>query len=154
MSETAAMIVRPIEATDHAEWRRLWDAYCAFYKVQLSEQVTARTWERLLDERHPMIGFVAATAEGRALSGICHCILHDNTWGTRPICYLEDLYVDAATRGRGVGRSLIQHVICEAKARGWARVYWVTEEDNYAARRLYDQFVKRDEFVRYAVRFE
>jgi GNAT superfamily N-acetyltransferase len=153
MSQPLPIIVRPIAPADQADWRRLWDAYCAFYKVQLNEQVTARTWERLLDDRHPMLGFVAATEAG-PMCGICHCILHDNTWGTRPICYLEDLFVDADHRGRGVGRTLIEHVIAEAKRRDWARVYWVTEEDNYPARRLYDQFTKRDNFVRYAMRFE
>jgi hypothetical protein len=38
------------------------------------------------------------------------------------------------------------------RAEGWARLYWMTREDNTAARRLYDRHASADGFVRYVVR--
>jgi hypothetical protein len=46
--------------------------------------------------------------EGRKVIGFAMCVLHEGTWSTAPICYLEDLFVDAAERGAGpVRRSLM-----------------------------------------------
>ena len=37
------------------------------------------------------------------------------------------------------------------RAEGWARLYWMTKEDNVQARRLYDRFAQADGFVRYVI---
>ena len=41
--------IRPLQASDHADWRRLWTAYLVFYKATVSEEVYATTWRRLFD---------------------------------------------------------------------------------------------------------
>ena len=64
-------------------------------------------------------------------------------------CYLEDLFVDPAARGHGIGEALIQDLIDIGRERGWSRLYWHTRASNEAARRLYDKFVHADDFVRY-----
>ena len=33
--------------------------------------------------------------------------------------------------------------------RGWSQLYWLTRANNERARRLYDEFVQADNFVRY-----
>jgi len=43
--------VRPLEQTDHADWRRLWTAYLEFYNTTVSEEVYATTWHRLIHRR-------------------------------------------------------------------------------------------------------
>jgi hypothetical protein len=35
-----------------------------------------------------------------SVMGFAMCILHEGTWSTAPICYLEDLFVDAANAAR------------------------------------------------------
>jgi GNAT superfamily N-acetyltransferase len=52
-------------------------------------------------------------------------------------------------RGRGLGRALIEDLIALGRARGWSRLYWHTRQGNATARRVYDRFVKADDFVRY-----
>lgn len=44
-----APIIRDATAADEAAWRRLWDQYLAFYRVELADDVTAHTWARILD---------------------------------------------------------------------------------------------------------
>jgi GNAT superfamily N-acetyltransferase len=38
--------------------------------------------------------------------------------------YLEDLYVQPAARGFGVGRKLLEHLARITVARGWGRLEW------------------------------
>ncbi|MEO7548500.1 MAG: GNAT family N-acetyltransferase, partial [Ramlibacter sp.] len=68
------------------------------------------------------------------------------------VCYLEDLYVLPSARGHGIGKGLIEWLRNAMRAEGWARVYWVTRQDNANARRLYDQFTQADGYVRYVIR--
>lgn len=143
------MPVRSIAPADKADWLRLWAEYCAFYRVDLSAAVVETTWSRLMDPDHAVHGLVF---DAGGVLGFSHYVLHPYTWGVAPVCYLEDLYVAPEARGRGAGRSLIEALLAKGRERGWARVYWMTEEDNAAARALYDRFTPRDGFVRYLVR--
>lgn len=67
----------------------------------------------------------------------------------RRYCYLEDLYVDPASRGAGIGRALIDAMYRWADERGVTRVYWHTDELNSNARALYDRVGKLAPFVQY-----
>jgi GNAT superfamily N-acetyltransferase len=80
-------------------------------------------------------------------SSVSMCILHEGTWSTAPVCYLEDLFVDADERGAGAGKALIDALIEEGKREGWSKLYWVTREN--PARKLYDKYGEADDYVRY-----
>lgn len=144
MSE--AVVIDDAQPGDEAEWRRLWAGYNAFYEANVAPQITARTWQRILDPACPMLGRVARR-DGR-LAGFAISILHEGTWVAAPVCYLEDLFVDPDCRGLGIGRSLIADLVRLGKDKGWSCLYWHTRQDN-PARRLYDTFVQADDFVRY-----
>lgn len=139
--------IRDAAPGDEAAWRRLWDRYLAFYEASIEEQVTAETWRRILDRSAALIGRVAER-QG-AVVGFSVSVIHQGTWTTAPVCYLEDLFVDPAARALGIGRALIQDLIDLGRARGWSRLYWHTQANNQPARRLYDRFVRADDFVRY-----
>ena len=142
--------VRPVLPTDQPAWRRLWQGYLGFYEMDLPEENTQRTWQRILDPDSAILCMVAEL-EGLVV-GFAHCVVHENTWETQPVCYLEDLFVDAQARGHGVGKALLDWLRNAMRAEGWARLYWVTHRDNARARALYDQFSQADEFVRYVLR--
>ena len=74
---------------------------------------------------------------------------HRSTWSATWYCYLEDLFVDPATRKQGVGRALIEATYAEADKRGCTRTYWTTQEFNYRARSLYDRVASKSPFIRY-----
>jgi ribosomal protein S18 acetylase RimI-like enzyme len=81
-------------------------------------------------------------------------LLHESTGTFTPVCYLADLFVDPAARAGGIGKSLIDWILAEAKARGWSRVYWTTRETNYRARGLYDKYTPHSGFLRYVVNID
>ena len=139
---------RAIQAEDKAQWLTLWKGYNEFYGSNPPDNVTEHTWQRILDPQSSMFCRVACV-DGH-LAGFTICVLHEGTWVLTPICYLEDLFVDPAFRGKGVARSLMQFVLNEAKEQGWSRFYWHTRIHN-PARKLYDEFVAADDFVRYSV---
>ena len=146
-----SLIVRPVTRADYDQWRPLWDGYNAFYKrvgpTAVSEEVTKTTWARFFDGYEPMHALVAES-EGR-LVGLVHYLFHRNTIMLGPVCYLQDLFTDAALRGMGVGRALIEAVYEKAKLAGSPRVYWHTHETNTTAIRLYDQVAEHSGFVVY-----
>ena len=145
-----APIIRDATAADEAAWRRLWDQYLAFYKVELADDVTAHTWARILDPSS-RVAMRVAEVEG-TLAGFAIHHFHDSTWVKTPDCYLEDLFLDATYRGQGIGRALIDDLIAIARAKGWARLYWHTDRDNATARKLYDTYAPEDGHVRYRLR--
>lgn len=147
---SALALVRYPSAEDEAAWRQLWALYNAFYEASVAEEVTARTWRRILDPAVPMFGRLAVV--GRDVVGFSVNVIHEGTWTVAPICYLEDLFVDTAFRRQGIGRLLIQDLVDLATARGWSRLYWHTRKDN-PGRGLYDEFVGADDFVRYRLIF-
>ena len=140
------VVIRDIQASDKTQWRRLWNGYNQFYKTSLPEETTENTWRRVLSGDSSIFGRVAEV-DGE-VAGFALCVLHEGTWVTSPICYLEDLFVSENQRGRGIARQLIQALIDEGKNKGWSRIYWHTATDN-PARKLYDQFAPVEDFVLY-----
>ena len=143
-------VIRAALPSDEATWRKLWRGYCEFYRVTLPEEVTRRTWKRILDPDAEVMCIVAEV-DGQVY-GFANCVVHENTWETQAVCCLEDLFVTPSARGRGLGTALIEWLRNAMRAEGWARLYWMTRADNTAARRLYDRFTQADGFVRYVIR--
>lgn len=137
--------IRPLQAGDRAGWEPLARGYKAFYKTEHPDAVYDATWRRLLAGRE--IAGLAAVQGGRLL-GIAHFFFHTSIW-TGDTCYLQDLFVDPATRGRGIGRALIEAVGERARAGGATRYYWNTYSDNATARRLYDLVAEHRGVIRY-----
>ena len=142
-------VIRPANAEDYFAWRALWDAYVAFYGTSVDEAVTAYTWQRCLDPDSPM--FCRLAERDGEVIGFSLAVLHEGSWGRTPICYLEDLYVAEAQRGKGVGRALVADLIDLGQRSGWSRLYWHTREANAAARRLYESITPASGFIVYRV---
>jgi GNAT superfamily N-acetyltransferase len=142
-------IIRAALPSDEPAWRQLWRGYCDFYEADVPDAVTNRTWKRILDPDAQVMCLVAEV-EGKVW-GFANCVVHENTWETQAVCYLEDLYVMPGARGRGIGSALLEWLRNAMRAEGWARLYWMTRQDNAEARRLYDRFTTADDFVRYVI---
>jgi GNAT superfamily N-acetyltransferase len=141
------MQIRELVGGDRAAWEPLWQAYLAFYRQPLDDDITAATFDRLTDGRDGLAGLLAVT-DGVA-TGIAHTVTHASTWATGPSVYLEDLYVAPTARGSGTARALIEAVTDRAHLIGAANLYWMTQEYNAPARSLYDRIAARTSFVVY-----
>lgn len=142
----------PPAPEDEADWRRHWASYLTRYTVIVEPLTTDIIWARMLDPTSSMRGLIARDADGKGI-GFCHLILHDNTWSLQPFCYLEDMFVAAEHRRRGVGRAMLNAIIDLARDNRWARVYWTTWNNNAPSRALYDSVTGgADQLVHYTVK--
>jgi GNAT superfamily N-acetyltransferase len=141
-------LIRPLRATDEADWRRLWTGYLQFYQTTVPEAVYVSTFARLLGEDPRDFTALVAEVEGQLL-GLTHYLFHRHAWKIEEVCYLQDLYVDPAARGLGLGRALIEAVYARADAAGAPAVYWLTQDFNAEARQLYDRIAQVTPFIRY-----
>lgn len=66
-----------------------------------------------------------------------------STFVGRPGLYVEDVYVEPAHRGRGIGRGLLLEVVRLARERGCGRVEWAALDWNAPAIRLYERLGAR-----------
>jgi GNAT superfamily N-acetyltransferase len=144
---SGALKIRSLARGDFAQWSPLWEGYNSFYERNVPAEVTAMTWSRFFDAYEPVYAIVAEQDGG--LLGLVHYLFHRNTAMIAPTCYLQDLFTNAAARGKGIGRTLIEAVYERASAAGSPRVYWMTHETNLTAMKLYDQVAERSGFVQY-----
>lgn len=149
------ILVRPAQPSDFSQWKPLWDGYNAFYgrsgETALPNTVTEMTWARFFDAYEPVHAIVAER-DGELL-GLVHYIFHRSTISIAPTCYLQDLFTAEPARGKGVGRALIQAVYTRAQQAGCGRVYWLTQETNKTAMKLYDKVAEESGFVVYRKQF-
>ncbi|MCB2114946.1 MAG: GNAT family N-acetyltransferase [Rhodobacteraceae bacterium] len=145
-----ALAIRDAAPGDRAAWLVLWADYLRFYDIDLAPEVTEATWRRLMDPVSPLKARLAQRG-GRLLGFAIHQH-HPSSWVSGDDCYLEDLFVAADARGSGTGRALIDDLAALARARGWHRLYWHTDEGNARARALYDSYTPSDGHIRYRIR--
>jgi GNAT superfamily N-acetyltransferase len=152
----AVVSIRFVTREDYAEWLPLWEGYNRFYGrfdgTALPEEITRTTWSRFFDAYEPVWAMVAV-ADGK-LVGLVHYMFHRSTITIEPTCYLQDLFTAEATRGKGVGRALIEAVYAQARLAGVVNVYWRTHASNATARRLYDTIAEDSGFVVYKKRLD
>jgi GNAT superfamily N-acetyltransferase len=142
-------LVRLLKAEDKSQWTTLWQGYLEFYKTELSDEQSELTWKRLLDKDFNLHCLVVEV-EGK-IQGITHYSFQTSTWAHKNYCYLEDLFTAPASRGKGLGRLLIDSVKDIAISEGSSRLYWNTDQSNSTARKLYDSYSLESGKVQYRI---
>ena len=162
--------ITPLTPDDRAGWERLFRGYIAFYERDEPQAMYDAAWAAFMagDRLHALGARLAAEGPYRSsrsdeslppeggemasekLVGITHFFVHPSTSGP-DVCYLQDLFTDAAARGQGAGRALIGAVADWARGQGCGRLYWLTHESNEVARALYDKVAVNRGFIRYDI---
>jgi GNAT superfamily N-acetyltransferase len=142
--------IRAVRASDKAEWAALYAGYAAFYKVEQTEAMRETVWGWLMDSGHSTEGLVAE------IDGVVVGLAHFRPFA-RPLSasvggFLDDLFVGPAARGSGAAEALITELKAVARSRGWTVLRWITAEDNYRARGLYDRVAERTKWVTYDIK--
>lgn len=103
-----------------------------------SENAMLAGVERLI-ERADTVYLLGAPDDDSPPAGVCQLRFRHSLWTASLDCWLEDLYVDASARRRGVGDALVSSALSLAGERGCRRVELDTNEDNHGARALYER---------------
>ncbi|MBH9577608.1 GNAT family N-acetyltransferase [Inhella proteolytica] len=96
-----------------------------------------RLHEHLFGTR-PVVEAVVAEAGG-AVVGFALFFTNYSTFLSLPGLYLEDLYVQPAQRGSGLGQALLRHLAQIAVQRGYGRFEWSVLDWNVNAIRFYER---------------
>lgn len=140
--------IRAITDADWPEWRQLWQAYLAYYETELPDEIYHSTFARLIgSDPHDFNGLLAVVNEKPV--GLVHYLFHRHGWKIENCCYLQDLFADPEIRGQGIGRKLIEAVYENADNAGAPSVYWLTQDFNHTARKLYDRVGALTPFIKY-----
>jgi GNAT superfamily N-acetyltransferase len=137
-----------VEARHRADWERLYAGYAGFYRVAQTPEMRERVWGWIMDPAHEVEGFVAEDASGRAV-GLAHVRPFARPLSASTGGFLDDLFVDPAHRGGGVADALFDALGEEARRRGWSVIRWITADDNYRARGVYDRRATRTMWITY-----
>ncbi len=102
-----------------------------------SDTSFAASVERLI--AGPDAEFWLASGDGdREAAAVCQLRFRLSVWTAAEDCWLEDLFVQARARRRGLARALVARSLERARERGCRRVELDTSEDNHGALRLYE----------------
>jgi L-amino acid N-acyltransferase YncA len=145
------IIIRPIEVNDRNEWEALYQAYAEFYKVEQTQEMRDRVWSWLHDANHEVACIVAVGEDGK-LIGIAHYRPFARPLAAAMGCYLDDLFVTPKARGSGAVDALIGKLKEISNERGWSVVRWITAENNYRGRGVYDRVASRTQWVTYEIK--
>jgi GNAT superfamily N-acetyltransferase len=124
-------------------------AYQRFYEIQeIDDQRNRAFFSRFIAPSRD--GMLLAAWRGDRLVGYACLYWHFTSLVPAETVLMNDLYVDEAHRGNGVGRALIEASADIAKRRSAHRLEWGTQPTNEAAKRLYDSTgAKRSEWIEY-----
>jgi len=144
--------IRPIEECTgfRADWERLFTLYVQFYKREMTPEIAEQVWTWLLDPRHGLEGAMAFV-DGKP-AAIAHFRSMPRPMAGAEIGFLDDLYVDPEVRGNRIGARMLEHLADIGRARGWAIIRWLTGDDNYRARTLYDRHAAKSAFNLYEMK--
>ena len=118
-------------------------ALCALLD-QLFAQEAEFTPDRAAQQRglaaiisDPAVGeILIAETDGRIVAMVNLLYTVSTALGER-VALLEDMVVDAAARGAGLGSALLERAVGHARERGCRRITLLTDADNAAAQRFY-----------------
>ncbi|MCX7567544.1 GNAT family N-acetyltransferase [Sulfitobacter sp. F26169L] len=141
---------RPVAPADKEAWEKLYQGYADFYGVKQTDAMRQTVWGWLNDDTHEVNGLVAEQ-DGR-LIGLTHYRPFSSPLAANTRGFLDDLFVDPAARGSGAAQALIDAVSAVGREKGWTMIRWITAEDNYRARSVYDRMATRTPWVTYDIK--
>jgi ribosomal protein S18 acetylase RimI-like enzyme len=140
--------VLPTSKDDRAEWEMLYLGYADFYNIPMSKETLDTLWSWIFDDTTKFYALIAKNEDGNAL-GLMHCREMPSPLRGALVGFLDDLYVLPEYRGQGVVDALYSALNDFAKDKGWPFVRWITAEDNYRGRAVYDKIAEKTQWLTY-----
>jgi GNAT superfamily N-acetyltransferase len=140
--------IRPARTDEIEEMLPLIRAYCEFYETEPDDEGLRKMFETLISDPSQGAVFIARD-EGKAV-GFATLDWKWSSLKAARIGYLEDLFVDPETRGKGIADALI--AVCAERCRelGMPAMEWLTAPDNHRAQKVYNRTgADSDAYVEY-----
>jgi GNAT superfamily N-acetyltransferase len=129
--------IRPARTDEIEELLPLIRAYCEFYETEPNDEGLRKMFETLISD--PSQGAVFIARAGDTAVGFATLDWKWSSLKAARIGYLEDLFVDPETRGRGIADALIEVCADRCRELGMPAMEWLTAPDNHRAQKVYDR---------------
>jgi GNAT superfamily N-acetyltransferase len=140
--------IRPARTDEIEELLPLIRAYCEFYETEPNDEGLRKMFETLISD--PSQGAVFIARAGDTAVGFATLDWKWSSLKAARIGYLEDLFVDPETRGRGIADALIEVCADRCRELGMPAMEWLTAPDNHRAQKVYDRTgADSDTYVEY-----
>ena len=126
-----------IQQKHYEVWIELYHKYAEYYQVDIPKDNFDLTWKWLTSENYPFWGILADVDS--KIVGFAHFRSLPSPLDSCEVGFLDDLFVLQEYRGKKIGYSLIEKVHQIGKSMNWPYINWITKDDNYTARTLYDK---------------
>ena len=136
----AIELVRP-SASLKPGWRSLYDGYATFYKREMTDEIANNVWAWITSAEHELEGIIAVTDKGPV--GLAHYRRMPSPLRGADIGFLDDMFIEPDARGQGIAEKLFDHLREIAAQRRWDMIRWITADDNYRARGVYDKVASK-----------
>jgi GNAT superfamily N-acetyltransferase len=130
-------LLRPAEPRDCGEIDRLIRELAEYEKLSGMVAGTPDTLHAALFGERPACEAVIAERHGRAV-GFALYFTTFSTFLSKPGLYLEDLFVEPAHRGVGIGKAMLRHLAALAVERDYGRFEWRVLDWNEPSIRFYE----------------
>ncbi len=140
--------VSKLSQDDRMDWENLYYRYAEFYKVPMNEEILDNVWSWIFDEDNRFYALIAKDNNGKAL-GLMHYREMQSPLRGKTVGFLDDLFVDPDSRGQGIVDALFQALEESARNHGWPMVRWITADNNYRGRGVYDKIAERTQWITY-----
>jgi GNAT superfamily N-acetyltransferase len=129
--------VRPIRAGELEQALPFFAGYQSFYGVERpDDDRNLAFFGQFLEPSQA--GLVLGAWDDGTLVGFACLYWTFPSVSAADIALMNDLFVAAEARGKGVGRALIEAAVEAARDKGCHHLEWYTAPDNVTAQRLYD----------------
>ena len=138
------IIIRQINSKDFDKWRGVYQYYAEHYEVSLTEVGIETTWNWLIDDSNPLNGIVAENTKN--IVGLAHYRAMPSPLRGKLVGFIDDIIVTPKNRGKGVGKMLLNEIKGIGIRENWGIIRWITRDNNYIARLLYDKVANKSDW--------
>lgn len=143
------MTIRQATPSDLEHVSILFARYREFYGQPFDPAASRKFLEERLNKEESVIFIILENDSYAGFTQLYPCF---SSVGMKKIWILNDLFVSAEHRQKGIAKALINHVIEYSKLTGRTKVVLSTAYDNFIAQKLYEKIgFSREEFYNYEI---
>ncbi len=145
--------VTHLTESDKTDWENLYRGYAEFYKMPMEQSTLDTVWSWIHNENKDFFGLLAKDENNNAL-GLMHCRAMASPLRGAEVGFLDDLFVIPEARGNDVVEALYAELNNLGNQQGWPFIRWITADNNYRARSVYDKLSEKTAWVTYQMPIE
>ena len=142
-----------LSESDKYDWENLYRGYADFYKMPMQQSTLDTVWSWIQNEGIEFYGIIARDEQHQAL-GLMHFRAMPSPLRGTEVGFLDDLFVVPEARGTEVVEALYAELNNFGKQQGWPFIRWITADNNYRARNVYDKIAEKTAWVTYQLAVE